>query len=82
MLAAVEWGIYLYISMGTIMSMMLLFTQSSRIRRANVCSHAIVFKSLRFGPFTLKHYPGVFDLNRVCSVFKISIFDLENSGVV
>ncbi len=28
-------------------------TQSSRIRRVNVDSHAIVFKSLYFGPFTL-----------------------------
>ncbi len=29
-------------------------TRSSRIRRVNVDSHAIVFKSLYFGPFTLK----------------------------
>ncbi len=64
MLGAVEWGIYLYLSMGTIMSMMLLFTRSSRIRSANVGSHAIVFKSLRFGPFTLKRNPGVFKLKR------------------
>ncbi len=47
--------IYLYISMGTTLCMMLLFTQSSRICRVNVGSHAIVFKSLRFGRFTLKH---------------------------
>ncbi len=32
----------LHISMGTTMSMILLFTQSSRIRRENVGSHAIV----------------------------------------
>ncbi len=37
----VEWGIYLNISIGTTMSMMLLFTQSSKIRRTNVGSHAI-----------------------------------------
>ncbi len=29
---------------------------------SNVGSHAIVFKSLRFGPFTLKHNPRVFKL--------------------
>ncbi len=39
-------------------------TRSSRIHRENVGSHAIVFKSLRFGPFTLKCYPGVFKLKR------------------
>ncbi len=42
------------VSMGTTMSMMLLFTRSSRIRRANVGNYAIVFKSLCFGPFKLK----------------------------
>ncbi len=46
--------------MGTTMCMMLLFTQSSRICRMNVGSHAIVFKSLRFGRFTLKHNPQSF----------------------
>ncbi len=51
--------IYIY---GYIMSIMLLFTRSSRIRRANVGSQAILFKSLSFGPFTLKRYPGVFKL--------------------
>ncbi len=45
-------------------SMMLLFTRLSRICRANVGSHAIVFKSLRFGPFTLELYPRVFKLKR------------------
>ncbi len=72
MLGAVEWGIYPFISMGTITSIMLLFTQSSRIRRENVGSHAIVFKS--FGPFTLKHNPGVLKLKRVCSAFKSLCF--------
>ncbi len=38
----------------TTMSMMLLFTHS----------HAIVFKSLRFGPFTLKRNRRVFKLKR------------------
>ncbi len=52
------------VSMGTIMSMMLLFTRSLRIHSANVGSHAIIFKSLRFGPFTLKRNPGVFKLKR------------------
>ncbi len=64
MLGAVKWGIYLYISMGTPMSMLLLFRRSSRIRSANVGSHAIVFKSFRFGPFTLKRNPRVFKLKR------------------
>ncbi len=41
----VELGIYLYISMGTIMSMMLLFTRSSKIRSPNEGSHDIIFKS-------------------------------------
>ncbi len=47
MLGAVEWGIYLYIFMGTITSMMLLFTRSSRIRRANVGSHGEAVLTLR-----------------------------------
>ncbi len=34
MLGAVEWGIYLYISMGTTTIIMLLFTRLLRIRRA------------------------------------------------
>ncbi len=109
MLGAVEWGIYTYISMGTITSMMLLFTRSSRIRRVNVGSQAKVFKSLSFGPFTLKPNPGVFKLKRILQRFqksqfwsvytetqrqsfqtktgsaafsKVSVFDLENAGVV
>ncbi len=58
-------------------------TRSSRICRANVGSHAIVFKSLRFGPFTLKRNPGVFKLKRGLQHFsKVSSFDLENAGVV
>ncbi len=42
--------IHIY-SMCTIASMLLLFTRSS----ANVRSHAVVSKRLRFDPFTLKH---------------------------
>ncbi len=64
----------LKISMGTIMSMMLLFTQSSRIRSANVGCHAIVFKSFCFGPFTLKRNPGVFKLKRGLQRFQKSPF--------
>ncbi len=76
-------SIYPYISMGTITSMMLLFTRSSRIRSANVGNHAIVFKSLRFGPFTLKRNPRVFKLKRGLQRFsKVSVFDLENAAVV
>ncbi len=60
--------------MGTIMSIRLLFTQSSRICRANVGSHAVVFKSLRFGPFTLKHNPGVFKLKQGLKRFQKSQF--------
>ncbi len=63
MLGAVEWGIYPYISM----SMLLLFT---RIRRANVDSYAIVFKSLSFAPFTLKRGLQRFQ--------KVSVFDRRN----
>ncbi len=74
MLGAVEWGIYLYISMGKITSMMLLFTRSSRMRRANVGSYAIVFKSLCFGLFTLKHNPRVFKLKRGLQHFQKSPF--------
>ncbi len=79
MLGAVEWGIYPYISVGTIMSMMLLFTRSSRIRSANVGSHAIVFKSLRFGPFTLKRNPGVFKLKRGLQRFQKSLFSTSKT---
>ncbi len=63
-------NLLIYISMGTIMSIMLLFTRSSRIRRANVGSRAILFKSLSFGPFTLKRYPGVFKLKWGLQRFK------------
>ncbi len=74
MLGAVEWGIYLYISMGTTMSMMLLFTWSSRILRVNVGSHTIIFKSLCFGPFTLKRNPRVLNLKRGLQRFQKSPF--------
>ncbi len=74
---------YLYISMGTTMSMMLLFTRSSRIRRENVGGHDIIFKSLRFGPFTLKRNPGVFKVKRGLQRFRKSLFSrVENAGVV
>ncbi len=81
MLGAVKWGIYIYISMGKTMSMMLLFTQSSRIRRVNVGSHAIVFKSLHFGLFTLKGNPGVFKLKQGLQRFRKSPFSrVENKS--
>jgi len=83
-LGAVECGIYLYISMGTIMSMMVLFIQLSRIRRANVGSHTILFKSLRFGPFTLKVIKITlsFQIKTGSAAFlKVFVFDLENAGV-
>ncbi len=81
-LGVVEWGIYLYKSMGTT-SMMLLFTRSSSIRRVNVGSHAIVFKSLRFGTFTLKRNPGVFKLKLGLQHFQKSPFSrVKNGGVV
>ncbi len=32
--------------------------------QGDMVTHAIVFKSLRFGPFTLKRNPGVFQLKR------------------
>ncbi len=83
MLGAVKWGIYPYISMGTTMSMMLLFTQSSRMRRTNVGSLAIVYKSFIFGPFKLKHNPGVFKLERGLQRFQKSLFSrVGNAGVV
>ncbi len=41
---------------------------------ANVGSHAIVFKSLRFGPLTLKRNPGVFKLKRGLQHFQMSLF--------
>ncbi len=66
------------VSMGTTMSMLLLFIQSSWIRRANVVSHAIVFKSLRFGLFTLKCNPGVFKLKRGLQRFQKSTRTAQN----
>ncbi len=57
------------------------FTRSSRILRANVGSHAIVFKSFRFGQFTLK--PRSFQNKTGSAAFsKVSVFNLENAGVV
>ncbi len=77
MLVAVEGRIYPYISMGTTMSIMLLFTWSSRIRSVNVGSHTIVFKSLSFGLFTLKQ-PQSFLTKVGSTVFsKVSVFNLE-----
>ncbi len=55
---------------GATMSMMLSFIWSSRIGRANV---GIVFKSLSFGPFTLKRNPGVFKLKR--AFLKVSVVE-------
>ncbi len=72
MLRVVEWGIYIYISMGKTMSVVLLFARSSRICRVNLGNHAIIFKSLRFGPFTLKVNPGIFELKRALQHFRIS----------
>ncbi len=72
-----------YISMVTAMSTMLLFKRSSRICRENVGSHAIIFKSLCFGPFTLKLQPQSFQTKEESAAFlKVSFFDLENGGVV
>ncbi len=77
MLGAVEWGIYPW---G--MSMLLLFTRSLRIRSANVGSHVIIFKSLSFGPFTLKHNPEFFKLKRCLQRFQKSPFSkVEYAGV-
>ncbi len=66
---------------GAKMSMM--FTWSSRIRSANVGSHAIVFKSLHFVPFTLKRNTGVFKLKWGLQRFQKSQFlRVKNIGVV
>ncbi len=82
MLEAVELGIYLYISIGTSLSVILLITRSSRICRANVGNHAIVFKNICFGPFTPKHNPGVFKLKQGLQRFQKSPFlRVENTGV-
>lgn len=53
-LLVVEWEMYLYISMGTTMKMMLLFTQSSRIHRENVNSQAIVFEKSQIWSVNVK----------------------------
>ncbi len=50
---------------------------SSSIRRANVGSHPIIFKSIRFGPFTVKRYPRVFKLKRSLRCFQKSPFLME-----
>ncbi len=80
MLGAVELGIYL--SMETTMSMMLLFTRSSRINGENVGSHANIFKSLRFGLFTLKGNSGSLQRKTGSAAFSKVVFDLENARVV
>ncbi len=55
---------------------------SSRIRRANVGSHPIIFKNIRFGPFTVKRYPRVFKLKRSLRCFQKSPFlRVENVGI-
>ncbi len=56
---------------GPTMSMRLLITWSSRIRRENVGSHGIVFKSLRFGPSKLVQLQFPYELSFL-SVFWIS----------
>ncbi len=40
----------------------------------DVIVYTVVFKSLRFGPFTLKHNPGVFKLKRGLQHFQKSPF--------
>ncbi len=64
------------------MSMLLLFTRSSRIRRANVARHAIVFKRLCFGLFTLKINPGAFKLKRGLQCFQKSPFSTSEMSSV
>ncbi len=61
-------------ALDTTLSMMLLFTWLSRMHRENVGSLANVFKSLRFGPFTLKRNPGVFKLKRDLHHFQKVVF--------
>ncbi len=79
MLGAVEWGIYLHISMGTTMSMLLLFTRSSRIQRENVSSQAIVFKTIRFDQFTLKHNLKSFQNKTGSAAFSKSPFSTSKT---
>ncbi len=84
-LGAVEWGIYLYISMGKITSMMLLFTRSSRMRRANVGSYDIIFKSLCFGLFTLKQKSAFKLAKKYKLTFVMIIIDInlyENNCII
>ncbi len=68
--------IYLYIYMGTMMSMMLLFTWLSRIRCSNVGSHAIIFKSLHLIRLM---QPLTFQTKMGSAAFsKVSVFNLQN----
>ncbi len=56
---------------------------STRMRRENVGSHAIIFKSLSFGPFTLKCNPGVFKLKWGLQRFRSLRFQrVKNARVV
>ncbi len=73
MLGVVEWGdlpvhIYRYNNEHDVIDYTVVKDTQS------VGSHAIVFKSLRFGPFTLKRNPGVFKLNRGLQRFQKSQF--------
>ncbi len=45
----------------------------------NVGSHAIIFKSLHFGPFTLKCNPGVFKLKWGLQRFQKSLFSTSKT---
>ncbi len=49
-----------------------IITSSLGIRRTNVGSHAIIFKNLSFGPFTLKCNPGAFKLKQYLQCFRKS----------
>ncbi len=71
MLGAVEWGIYTNISMGTITSMMLLFTRSSRIRRVNVGSQAIVFKRTETQPRSFQTKTGSAAFSKVSVLVRL-----------
>ncbi len=64
------WNLPIY---GYNKSMMLLFTQSSRIRSVNVGSHAIIFKSLHFGHYT-ETQPWSFQTKTGSAAFKKSLF--------
>ncbi len=61
MLGVVEWGIYPYISMGTTMSMMLLFTQVVKDTQRD-CGQP--HHSFQKTPYWFKLNPGIFKLKR------------------